>query len=154
VKGEDVFEFVHPQCARERAEDMEEVRAMLDAGEIDVAVDELRWLLQGCSPLVEAHKLLGEIALAAGDLQLARGHFGYGYELGLKALPKAGLPAPLPYARPSNQAFFEAGKGLAWCLDQSGDSDLAAEVVEQLRKLDPTDPLGVGKMLPQAGGRD
>jgi len=118
---------------------------MLDAGEIDAAVDELRWLLSECNGMLEAHKLLGEIALADGDLPLARGHLGLAYELGLKAFPKTGLPGLLPYARPANRAFFEAGKGLAACLDQSGESELAREVVDQLLALDPTDPLKLVK---------
>ena len=152
MPGENAFELVHPPCVLERAEDMEEVYAMLDSGEIDVAVDELRWLLEACSQLLEAHKLLGEVALADGDPELARGHFGYAYELGLKAIPRGQLPGPLPYARPANRAFFEAGKGLAWCLHRLGESKLAAEVVEQLRKLDPGDPLGLGNLLTEAGG--
>ena len=32
---------------RDRAEDLEEVRLMIEAGEIDIALDELRWLLSG-----------------------------------------------------------------------------------------------------------
>lgn len=143
VPGEDVFELVHPPCADDRTEDMEEVHAMLNAGEIDAAVDELRWLLEGCNELLEAHKLLGEIALAEGDLRLARGHFGCAYELGLKAFPKTGPPGLLPYARRTNRAFFEAGKGLATCLYQLGESELAGEVVDQLLALDPSDPLKV-----------
>jgi tetratricopeptide (TPR) repeat protein len=136
------FELDYPPCVRQRKEDMEEVRAMLDAGEIDVAVDELLWLLSGCDALLEAHKLLGEIALADGDLQLARGHLGYAYELGLKALGEGGGKR-LPYARPANQPFFEAGKGLAWCLKQQGEVALAEEVVQRLLALDPSGPLGL-----------
>ena len=30
--------LVHPRCARDRAEDLDEVRAMVEAGEFDVAV--------------------------------------------------------------------------------------------------------------------
>src|SRR5258708_2407310 len=45
VVGQDAWELVHPRCARDRALDLEEVRKMLDAGEVDVAIDECRWLL-------------------------------------------------------------------------------------------------------------
>jgi hypothetical protein len=121
---------------------MEEVHAVLDAGEIDVAVDELRWLLQGCRELLEAHQLLGEIALADNDLILARGHLGYAYEMGLGSIPDD-FPGPLAYARPANRPFFEAGKGLAWCLKQLGEAKAAARVVERLLRLDPSDPLGL-----------
>jgi hypothetical protein len=139
------IELVEPPCVRQRREDLEEVRVMLKAGEIDVAADELLWLLSGCDVLLEAHKMLGEIALADGDLQLARGHFGYAYELGLGALGKV-AGSVLPFARPANQSFFEAGKGLAWCLKQKGEVGLAAEVVERLLTLDPSGPLGLKEM--------
>src|SRR5687768_609618 len=75
--------LVHPRCTRECAEDLEEVRAMIAAGEFDVATDELRWLVSTCSDMIEGHYLLGKLAAeAAVDLQLARGHFGFGYQLG------------------------------------------------------------------------
>ncbi len=41
--------FVHPRCARDTAEDLEEVRLMIDAGEHVIALDELRWLLADCA---------------------------------------------------------------------------------------------------------
>ena len=141
--GEKAWELVHPRCALERAEDLEEVQLMLDAGETDVALDELRWLLNGCSDFVAAHRLLGELALAVGDLRLARGHFGYAYEIVLSAFPPAGLDAPLPYRLPANQAFFESAKGLAWCLHELGKKKLALRVLDQLLACDPRDPLGV-----------
>ena len=131
---------------------MEEVRAMLAAGEIDVAVDELRWLVAGCNELLEAHKLLGEIAFSEADLRLARGHFGRAYELGLKAFPKRRPAGRLPYARGANRAFFEAGRGLAECLYQLGQSELAAEVVDQLLALDPSDPLELSRLPDEASG--
>ncbi len=111
---------------------------MLDAGEIDVAVDELRWLLQGCRELLEAHRLLGEIALSADDVPLARAHFGRAYDLALDALPKGGLRGTLPCGRDANRAFFEAGKGLVECLVQLGETELADEVVKRLLALDPS----------------
>src|SRR5262245_10893637 len=88
--------FGHPRCARDRAEDLEEVQAMVEAGEVDVAVDELRWLLSGCSEFMEAHALLGELALAGGnDVPLARGHFGFAVQLGLKTLERARVKGPV-----------------------------------------------------------
>ena len=32
------WQLVHPHCAQERQEDLEEVQQMLDAGEIDIAI--------------------------------------------------------------------------------------------------------------------
>lgn len=141
-----VFELVYPRAVAQRAADMEEVHAMLKAGESEVALDELRWLVGGCGALLEAHKLLGEIAMADGNLELARTHFGYAYELGLDALPRGGLAGRLPYARAANRDFFEAAKGLAWCLMQLGHPKLARQVVDQLLALDPSDPLAVAQL--------
>jgi tetratricopeptide (TPR) repeat protein len=141
--GEKAWELVHSRCALERSEDLEEVRQMIEAGEIDIAVDELRWLLNGCSDFVAAHRMLGALALADGDLKLARGHFGYAYEIALSAFPPRGLDAPLPYHLVANQAFLEAAKGLAWCLHELGKRELARRVVEQLLRFDPADPLSV-----------
>lgn len=35
------WEFVHPRCSRKRREDIEEVEAMVEAGETEIAHDEL-----------------------------------------------------------------------------------------------------------------
>jgi len=139
--SENAWELVHPRGVLERTDDLDEVQKMLDAGESDVAIDELRWLLNGCSDCVLAHKLLGELAAADGDLRLARGHFGYAYEIGISALPPGGLPGPLPYCLPANKAFFEAAKGLAWCLHELKKPKMAIDVLAELLKLDPSDPL-------------
>ena len=116
---------------------------MLAAGEYEVARDELRWLLDGCPDFIAAHRALGELALEENDLPLARGHFGYGYEIGRRAFPPDGPPGPLPYDLPANQAFLEAAKGLAWCLRQLGEAKLARQVVETMMTCDSSDPLGV-----------
>lgn len=140
--------LVHPRCARDRAEDLEEVRAMIDAGELEIAVDELRWLLSGCSEFMEAHELLGQLAIEKdNDRPLARGHYGFAYQLGLQTLRRAGMPAPLPYKHPANRPFYQAGRGLAWCLEKMGHSALADEVARTLVELDPSDPLQVRAML-------
>ncbi|HET6878801.1 MAG TPA: hypothetical protein VFI31_01450 [Pirellulales bacterium] len=141
--GEKAWELVHPRCALERAEDLEEVQQMLDGGETEIALDELRWLLNGCSDFVAAHRMLGELALADGDLRLARGHFGYAYEIALSAFPPRGLDGPLPYRLAANQAFHEAAKGLAWSLHELGKIKLARRVLDQMLACDPSDPLGV-----------
>jgi hypothetical protein len=141
--GEKAYELVHPRCALERSEDLEEVQAMIEGGEVDIALDELRWLLNGCSDFVAAHRLLGELALSDGDLKLARGHFGYAYEIALSACPLGGLDSPLPYRFAPNRAFLEVAKGLAWCLHELGKQKLARRVLEQLLRCDPTDPLNV-----------
>jgi Flp pilus assembly protein TadD len=151
VPGADAWELVPPPSVTRRRVDLDEVQAMLEAGETDAAVDELRWLLAGCRQLLEAHKLLGEIALADGDLALARAHFGYAYGMGRDALGQASrFTGRLPYALPANQPFFEAGKGLAYALRQQGDAQAADQIVRQLLKLDPSDPLRLRQSPPPA----
>jgi hypothetical protein len=152
VPGRQAWELVYPPSVVRRREDMEEVRAMLAAGEIDVAIDELRWLLNGCRAILEAHKLLGEISLDEKDMPLAQAHLGYAYQLGLSAVQaERDFSGPLPYALPANRAFFEAGKGLARCLSEKGDAKGAVQVVRQLVDLDPTDPLGLKDWLASQG---
>ena len=140
--------LVHPKAVREMAEDLEEVRAMIAAGEADVAIDELRWLLGNCSEVIEAHFLLGKLAVERdGDLKLARGHFGFGYQLGFKAWRRAKKPTPVPALHPANRWFFDSGRGLAWCVCELDKSVLAQEIVQQLLTLDPRDPLGLSSWL-------
>ena len=119
---------------------------MLDAGETEIALDELRWLLDDCHEFLAAHRLLGDLAVAAGDLKLARGHFGIAFELGVKAAEKA--TGPLPYSRPANRDFYESAKALVGCLKQLGKTEMARDVVERVLRLDPSDPMG----LAAAGG--
>src|SRR4051812_10256221 len=75
------WEFKEPRCAKARREDMEEVQQMIDAGEVEIALDELRWLLNGCQDFMAAHRTLGDLAVETGDLRLARGHYGYAYQI-------------------------------------------------------------------------
>lgn len=125
---------------------------MLELGEIEAAEDELRWLLQDCHALLDAHRLLGQLALESARWELARAHLGYAYELVLGALGKH-FEGTLPYAQPANRPFHEAGHDLVQCLLLCGERSLAKEVADQLRRLDPTDPLRTAellKMLPVA----
>lgn len=154
VAGSTEWLLVHPRCASDRAEDIEEVRAMIDAGEVETAVDELRWLLDGCHDFIEAHKMLGDLAMRQEDLSLARGHYGIAYQLGLGALRSEGMPSPVPYHLAANRIFFEAGKDLVVCLNLLEKTQLAREVIEQLLKLDPTDPLEFKGLLASLGDQD
>ena len=146
------WELLHPRCARYRAEDLEEVQKMIDAGEAEIATDELHWLLNGCSDYIDAHRMLGEIAMADDDLALTHGHFGYVHQLGMKALQQAKTTGPLPYRLPANQGFHEGGKGLVYCLLHLGKRKLASEVAEQLLQCDPSDPLAVRALLGAVDG--
>jgi len=140
------WEFVHPRCVRERDTDLEEVHKMLEAGELDVARDELRWLLDDCGDFIEAHTLLGQIAEEDNDPKLARAHCGYAYHLGTAALPPNGLVGTLPPDLPANRPFYEAGQGFAWALAHLSFFDEAHRVVETLLRLDPADSLNIRKL--------
>lgn len=155
--------FSHPRDVRECAEDLEEVREMIGAGETEVAADELRWLLEICRENLAAHFLLGKIAVEANnDMPLGRGHFGAGYQLGLQAWRRAGQPTPVAALHPANRIFFDCGRGLVWCLHNLQMTSLAVEVVEQMLTLDPSDPLALkgwldemrteGKEIVELGG--
>jgi len=147
VTDEDAWEFLHPRCALDRVDDLDEVQQMLSMGETEIAQEELRWLLSDCPDLMAAHQLLGEMALEAEDYSLARGHFGHAYRVGLKALRDAGRPAPLPYGRKANKPFFESGKGLIFCLKKLDKQAMAVEVADLLLACDRSDPLGVKELL-------
>ena len=147
VTGDTAWELVHPRCALDRMDDLEEVHKMIEADEIDIAIDELRWLLNGCSDFIDAHKTLGELALQENDIPLARGHFGYAFQIGKKALDSAGCKGLLPYRLETNTAFHEAGKGLAYCLKQLDKREMLQDVVETLLRCDSSDPLGMRNLL-------
>jgi hypothetical protein len=121
---------------------------MIEAGELELATDELRWLLSACSEFMEAHELLGELALATNnDIPLARGHFGFAVQLGLNALKRGKVVGPLSYQQPANKQFYHAGRGLAWCLAKLDMRTKAEELIRSLVKLDPTDPLKLRLLL-------
>lgn len=163
VAGENVWELVHPRRALDRQDDLDEVIEMISGGETEVAIDELRWLLEDCRDFIAAHRLLGELHLADNDLELARAHFGFAYQIGLGAVAVAArpnrpkisageaveilkLPGPLPYERPANQFFYEAAKGLVYCLGELNIRQRADEICRQMLALDPSDPLGFAKL--------
>lgn len=145
--GEAVWELTHPRCSRRRKEDLEEVEAMLAAGEAEIARDELVWLLSECPDFLDAHVQLGLIALEDGDPKLARGHFGRAYELVLRAIDAAGVKGPLPYALEANRVFFEAAKGLAHTLVSTGRGSMARDLLRRTTQLDPSDTLGIRSVV-------
>lgn len=148
------FEIVQPRCAGRRREDLEEVEAMVAAGEIEIAREELVWLLAECPDFLEAHVQLGLLALGVDDFRLARGHFGRAYKLCLDAIDAAGGSAPLPYELPGNRPLHEAAKGLVHCLLGTGRGGAARDICRRMARLDPADPLGIQRLAgDRPGGR-
>ncbi|MCC7085428.1 MAG: hypothetical protein IT427_10515 [Pirellulales bacterium] len=145
--GDSDWELVHPRCAKARAEDLAEVEQMIEVGENEIARDELLWLLQDCHDFVAGHAKLGELALLENDFKLARGHFGYAYQIGLKAIDASGRGNKFPYHQAGNRSLHEAGKGLVYCLVKLGKRGMARDVVKRLLELDPSDPLRVRDTL-------
>ena len=137
--GNNRFAFTPPRCALERDLDLVGVEEMRNEAEPEMARDELLFLVEDCRGFLEAYNLLAELALEENDFNLARGHFGFGYESGLAALPE-GFRGQLPAAEGYNPHFFLAGRGLARCLIKKGDVRKGREVLEQLAKFDPEEP--------------
>lgn len=146
------FAFQPPVCAFDRQEDLEEVRTMIAAGELEIARDELLYLVSDCRGFLDAHNLLGELALEEEDISLARGHFGFAYEIGLDSLPP-GFRGILPAKRDYNRAFFLAGRGLARCLIARGQPQEGRDVLVQLARFDPREE-DVKSLLKELDERD
>lgn len=148
--------FLAPICARDRQEDIAEVREIIAGDELEIARDELLYLVSDCRAFLEAHNLLGELALEEGDVRLAQGHFGFAYEIGLQSLPE-GFRGKLPARREYNSEFFLAGRGLARCLIARGQRAEGRQVLEQLARFDPEEKIVQGllaEMNEQKESRD
>lgn len=122
-----------------RAEELEpdywEGIELWEAGEPEDAEDALRFVLAACGDHLEAHVALGKIALRErNDARLARGHFGYAFELVERALG-GGFRGRLPRDRAGNVPYFEAGEGLATCYDKLDRPAEAAWVRSRLRSV-------------------
>lgn len=151
------FELVHPRCVREMELDFEEGIELRKAGDPEAARDALRFALQGCGDNLWVHVGLGWIALEDfKDPTLARGHFGYAYELAQRALP-GGFNGRLPRHRPANRPFFDAIEGLAACYDalsmpqESADLRLLAGRLSGERRAS-TQPIGKEPGKPDLDG--
>lgn len=132
------FQLIAPREVLEREDDLFDVRDAIAHGELELAQDELLYLVSDCREFLEAYNLLAEVALEKGDIPLARGYFGFAFETGSKSLPRdfrGLLPHPLGY----NEHFFAAGRGLARCLIALKEVRTGQEVLELLAKYDPTE---------------
>jgi hypothetical protein len=119
IGGND-FELRHPRCVQEMELDFQEGIELREAGDPEAARDALRYALQGCGDNLWVHVALGRIALEDfRDPTLARGHFGYAFELAERAIPR-GFRGRLPRHRPANRPFYDAIEGLVSCYEALG----------------------------------
>lgn len=147
-RDDSAWELVHPRCALQRRDDLEEVEKMIAAEEYEIARDELLWLLEDCRDCLGAHKLLGDLALAESDYRLGRGHYGYVYQSVQKVLSQVPGVTSLPYRLPANQVFYQSGRGLLMCLEKLGKRGQMRDVVARLLELEPRDPLNLRALCP------
>lgn len=133
--GGEAYELIHPRCVEELEPDYEEGMEIWKAGEAEEARDALRFALQGCGDNIWVHVALGRIALESfGDPSLARGHFGYGFELVTKALP-LDFKGRLPRDRPANRPFYDAIDGLLACFEKLGQTEDSDRLRAMARSL-------------------
>lgn len=122
------FALDHPKCIHEMELDYEEGLELRREGDPEGARDALRYALQGCGDNMWVHVALGRIALEDfNDPSLARGHFGYGFELARKAIP-ADFAGRLPREHPANRPLYDAVDGLILCHEKLDQPDLAGEL--------------------------
>jgi hypothetical protein len=105
------------------------------AGDPEAARDALRYALQGFGENLWVHVALGQIALGEfRDPALARGHFGYAFELSQRALPP-GFAGRLPLHRPANRPLYDAIDGLSSCFEALGQPAEAARLRTRAAEL-------------------
>ncbi len=122
------FALSHPKCIQEMEPDYEEGIELRREGDFEAARDALRYALQGCGDNIWVHVALGQIALEDfNDPGLARGHFGYGFELAEKAIPRD-FSGRIPREHPANRPLYDAIDGLIACHEKLGQPALAAEL--------------------------
>lgn len=120
--------LVHPPCIEERLEDYREGLEVWEAGEPEEAREILRYALEGCGDNLWIHVALGRIALESDrNPLLARGHFGYAFELARQTIPP-GFGGRLPRNEPDNQPLYDAIAGLTEALEHLGQEGEAREL--------------------------
>jgi hypothetical protein len=129
------FELIHPRGVEEAELDYEEGVELWRAGDPESARDALRYALSAFHDNIWIHVALGQIALDEfRDPALARGHFGYAFELAHRALPP-GFAGRLPRDRPNNRPFYQAIDGLVRCLEALGHQGDIADLRALGKKL-------------------
>lgn len=124
------FALRHPKCIHEMELDYEEGLELRREGDSEGARDALRYALQGCGDNMWVHVALGRIALEDfNDPGLARGHFGYAFELAQKAIA-GDFNGRLPREHPANRPLYDAIDGLITCYEKLAQPAPAVELRE------------------------
>jgi hypothetical protein len=122
--------LVHPRCVEEREPDYADGMELWKSGEPEDARDALRYALHECGDNLWIHVALGRIALEAfRDPQLARGHFGYAFELARRAIPRE-FSGRIPPERQANRPLYDAIDGLLACYEALRQPREAREIRE------------------------
>ena len=142
------FELVHPPCVERVMEDYLEALDAWRMGEPEEAKDMLRFALEGCGDHLWVHCALGRMALEVeNNRDLARGHFGYAFELVSRVIPQ-GFTGFLPVELPGNEPLYQAIEGLISCEKLAGGAS-SRQVVELERtrtRLSGSGPGGASPM--------
>jgi hypothetical protein len=139
--GPHAGELVHPACVEEVWPDYEDALEAWRQDEPEEAREALRFALEGCGEFHWVHVALGGLALAAGDLRLARGHFGYALERCRAAIP-ADFRGALPPELPGNWPFHRAAEALLDLArhERGGDEVRELETLLTLARGGPSGP--------------
>lgn len=130
----DAFELVHPRCVEEMELDYVDGLELWREGDFEAARDALRYALQGCTDNIWVHVALGKLALEEyRDPTLARGHYGFAFELAYRSLPRD-FTGRLPRDRGANAPLYEAIEGLAACYDALGQPNEAGPLRDLARR--------------------
>jgi hypothetical protein len=132
--GGNDYALSHPKCVAEMEPDYAEGLELWREGDVEAARDALRYALQGCGDNLWVHVALGRIALQEdSDPKLARGHFGYAFELAQRAIPPH-FEGRLPIEHPSNAPLYDAIDGLIACHEALKSPELAEEIRSLARR--------------------
>ncbi len=147
VPGEDAWELALAAAMRLAAATWSRSAPMLAAGGLTWPSTSCDGFSTAATRLVEAHQLLGEIALnGGGRSRTGPRPPGLRIRTGCESPSSRRGGCRLPFNRPNNQPFFKLAAAAArW--HRLGDRQTAGEIVNRLLALDPSDPLDVKSVL-------
>ena len=122
--------LVPPHCVFELEPDLADIEMLMKEGDYEAARDGALYLLEECQDMTAAHLLLGKIAeKESNDLNIARAHYAYVFEITLKWLGRNELGV-MNGGQKINRISLESAEGLARVLEKRGDHQKAAQVAK------------------------